>query len=147
MKQYILPSESDATRVVSAMSRIVNDHGYVTVGELHDLIGLPHQFVDEKNGWRSTNHILHPADDGAVVLEFPDPEAIFTPQPAPRSIIRFVMEFDATPEVEKRLEEFVNATIDIRAAATLWSITKRPKGPFNGPRYSYSPGAYRGDDL
>jgi hypothetical protein len=136
---YILPSETQATTLVVEMSRIINDRGYITVGELHDLLGLSHTAVDARNGWRTTNHVIHPAEGGSVEIEFPNPVSIYTP-PARRTTLRLTMEFEATPEIEQRLTDFLNAT-DLRKDAILWSLNMRPSGPrYRSPYNS-------GDDL
>jgi hypothetical protein len=136
---YILPSESDAITLIKTMSDIIDAHGYVTVGELHDLLGLSNTVVDARNGWRTTNHVLHPAEGGTVEIEFPNPVSIYTP-PARRTTLRLTMEFEATPEIEQRLTDFLTVT-DLRKDAILWSLNMRPSGPrYRSPYNS-------GDDL
>lgn len=146
MPKYTLPSESDAITLIKAMSSIIQIQGHVTVGQVHDLLGMSHTVVDERNGWRTTNHVLHPTTGDAVELEFSEPTSIYTP-PSQRSILRLVMEFESSPEVERRLDDLMNATVELREGATMWSLIKRPRGPFSGPRVSYRPPAYGDDDL
>jgi len=141
MKKFLLPSENDATTLVVEMSQIIDRQGHITVGQVHDLLGLPHQFVDELNGWFATNHVLNPAGDNTVSLEFPDPVAIRN-NGRSTGTIRLTMEFDANELTERRLTDFLNAT-ELTKDATAWSLTRRPRGP----RVSYRSPVTYGDDI
>lgn len=148
MQKYVLPSESDATHLVIQMARIIDQQGHVTVAQVHDLLGFSHTFVDERNGWTTTNHVLNPISNpdelsGGVSLELPDPVAIKPEVKLAQGVLRLTMEFDSSENVEKALMELLREA-DILKGATAWSLTRRPRG---GPRVSYSSPISRGDDI
>jgi len=144
MQKFLLSSENDATRLVVEMSQIINQQGHITVGQVKDLLGLSHSFVDERNGWKTTNHVLNPGDVGtSVSLEFPDPVSIVPEVKLAQGVLRLTMEFDSSENVERALMDLLREA-DILKGATAWSITRRQRGV---PRVSYrSPVAY-GDDI
>jgi hypothetical protein len=146
MKSYVLPSEVDATNVVVAMARIIEQHGFITVGELHDLMGFSHTFLEERVGYRSSNHVLTPVDNG-VKLEFPNPVSI-TDEGKKMGTIRLTMDFDDSEENQIQVTTFL-ANTALRPLSKSWAINRRPHTPVRGGRVSYnSPvGGWDRDDL
>ncbi len=48
---YIISSKEDAERVLEMMANIIDTYDVITVGDLHDMLGLESTYVDQKYGW------------------------------------------------------------------------------------------------
>ena len=142
--KFLLADEGDAIRVVRAMSEIIAKDGRVTVADVHNLLGLSSVYIDEQMGWKTTNHVLQPANNGNVSLEFPEPIDFRLERRKPCGTIRLTMLFDDSEEMEQALATFLSVNT-LRTAAREWSVSKRVGPPF--PRINYTPRAYGSDDI
>lgn len=52
-EDYILASKDDADIVLERMFDVIETHGFVTVGDLHEMVGWPSNYIDQKWGWDS----------------------------------------------------------------------------------------------
>lgn len=53
--QYIFKTREEADHVVSFMAKIIKAYSYVTVADLHDLVGMDSNYEDAQNGWKTTD--------------------------------------------------------------------------------------------
>lgn len=137
--EFILENESDATNLVTAMNKIRDQYGHVTLSDVHNLLGLSTTFMETKVGWRNIETLLSPGDDGNVVLKFLNDLEDITPLPQRNQTIRVVFEIDSTddPKVEQFVLDAINAT-PLRQVSRMWSMSKRPGLPVYRPRVQYS---------
>lgn len=150
--KFLLPEEGDAIQLVRAMSQIIDRDGRVTVADVKGLLGLTSVYIDEQIGWKTTNHVLQPADNGNVSLEFPEPidfrNESAPVRPAPETI-RIVFEIENRTGVEGEqdiLDAFNETRLRLMAKAT--SFNKRPSfAPGPRVRYSSAGRSFGEDDI
>lgn len=53
--KYYFTTREDAIKVLDDMSTFINDYGFVTLGDFHDLIGKDSTFEEYMVGWRDLN--------------------------------------------------------------------------------------------
>lgn len=144
--KFLLADEGDAFRIVREMSKIIDQHGRVTVADVHSLLGLKSVYIDEQMGWKTTNHVLQPADHGHVSLEFPEPIDFrneSSVRPAPETI-RIVFEIENRTGIageQDILDAFNETRLRLMAKAT--SFNKRPGNSIYRPRVQYNSPAIR----
>jgi hypothetical protein len=72
----ILSSNEDAASVLSRLIEIVDQYGLASVADLHDLVGLPTTYIDNKWGWVDLKYSkVRQVRDG-FILELPPIEPI-----------------------------------------------------------------------
>jgi hypothetical protein len=72
----ILSSNEDAASVLSRLIEIVDQYGMASVADLHDLVGLPTTYIDNKWGWVDLRYSkVRPIREG-FVLDLPPIEPI-----------------------------------------------------------------------
>lgn len=73
---FILESKEEAEMVLQTMYDLLEMYEHVTVGELHELLGLPSTFTDEKWGWTHLSHShVQPIREGYMIV-LPPMEAL-----------------------------------------------------------------------
>lgn len=73
---FILESKDEADTVLHTMYDLLEMYNHVTVGDLHELLGLPASFTDEKWGWTHlTQSHVQPTRDGYLIV-LPPMEAL-----------------------------------------------------------------------
>lgn len=71
--QIVLRSRSDATAVLEKMNAIKNSYGFVSIGDLKDLVGLPPTYNDSLWGWKTLYGTEVRAVREGFVLDLPEP--------------------------------------------------------------------------
>lgn len=73
---FILETKEEADTVLQSMYDLLEMYEYVTVGELHELLGLPSAFTDQKWGWTHlTQSHVQPTREGYLIV-LPPMEAL-----------------------------------------------------------------------
>lgn len=67
-EEIIFPSRGDAEAVRDQMDEVIARYGFVTVGDMYDMAGLPQPFTSQKYGWTSiVNSRIESVRDGYVI--------------------------------------------------------------------------------
>lgn len=76
ISNIILASRAEAELVVERLSDIIDKFDVASVADLHDLVGLPTSYVDNKWGWSSLNYVdIRQVREG-YLIDLPEIEAI-----------------------------------------------------------------------
>ena len=76
INNIILSSRSEAELVVERLGDIISQFDVATVADLHDLVGLPTTYVDNKWGWTSLAYVdIRQVREG-YLIDLPEIEAI-----------------------------------------------------------------------
>ena len=76
ISNIILSSRAEAELVVERLSDIIDKFDVASVADLHDLVGLPTSYVDNKWGWSSLNYVdIRQVREG-YLIDLPEIEAI-----------------------------------------------------------------------
>lgn len=68
MEDIIFPTRGDAEAVRDQMDEVIARYGFVTVGDMYDMAGLPQPFTGQKYGWTSiVNSRIESVRDGYVI--------------------------------------------------------------------------------
>ena len=69
----ILASRGEAEEVLSHLVDLVLDYGQATVADLHDIVGIPIEYTDNKYGWQSLSRaeVQRVRDGWLIVLPKP----------------------------------------------------------------------------
>lgn len=68
MEDIIFPSRTDAEAVRDQMDEVISRYGFVTVGDMYDMAGLPQPFTGQKYGWTSiVNSRIESVRDGYII--------------------------------------------------------------------------------
>ena len=67
-EDIVYPSRMDAERVRDQMDEVIAKYGFVTVGDMYDMAGLPQPFTGQKYGWTSiVNSRIESVRDGYII--------------------------------------------------------------------------------
>lgn len=67
-----LETRGEAEEVLDRMDEMIETYGIVTVADLYDLVGLNHNFTDNKYGWTNLRNAQPVRDrDGYYILKLP----------------------------------------------------------------------------
>lgn len=67
-EEIIFPTRNDADAVRDQMDEVIARYGFVTVGDMYDMAGLPQPFTGQKYGWTSiVNSRVESVRDGYVI--------------------------------------------------------------------------------
>lgn len=67
-EEIIFPSRGDAEAVRDQMDEVIARYGFVTVGDMYDMAGLPQPFTGQKYGWTSiVSSRIESVRDGYVI--------------------------------------------------------------------------------
>lgn len=67
-EEIIFPTRIDAEKVRDQMDEVIARYGFVTVGDMYDMAGLPQPFTGQKYGWTSiVNSRIETVRDGYVI--------------------------------------------------------------------------------
>lgn len=67
-EDIIYPTRMDAERVRDQMDDVIAKYGFVTVGDMYDMAGLPQPFTGQKYGWTSiVNSRIESVRDGYII--------------------------------------------------------------------------------
>jgi hypothetical protein len=72
----ILSSNEDASSVLSRLIEIVDQYGVASVADLHDLVGLPTTYIDNKWGWMDLRYSKVRQTRDGFILDLPPIEPI-----------------------------------------------------------------------
>lgn len=76
ISNIILSSRAEAELVVERLNDIIDKYDVASVADLHDLVGLPTSYVDNKWGWSSLSYVdIRQVREG-YLLDLPEIEAI-----------------------------------------------------------------------
>jgi hypothetical protein len=76
ISNIILASRAEAELVVERLGDIINQFDVATVADLHDLVGLPTTYVDNKWGWTSLTYVdIRQVREG-YLIDLPEIEPI-----------------------------------------------------------------------
>lgn len=76
ISNIILSSRAEAELVVERLSDIIDKFDVASVADLHDLVGLPTSYVDNKWGWSSLNYVdIRQVREG-YLIDLPEIEPI-----------------------------------------------------------------------
>lgn len=76
-KTVIFKNRYDADNKREEIYQILEDEGYVTVGDVNHVFGLPSEYTDEDWGWKSlAGTRIKTARHGGYTIEFPRPKAL-----------------------------------------------------------------------
>ena len=67
----VLESRGDAEEVLDQMDSMLEAYGIVSVADLYDLVGLPHNFTDNKYGWTSLRTAEAARSRDGYILKLP----------------------------------------------------------------------------
>jgi hypothetical protein len=68
MEDIIFPTRTDAEAVRDQMDEVIAKYGFVTVGDMYDMAGLPQPYTGQKYGWTSiVNSRVESVRDGYVI--------------------------------------------------------------------------------
>lgn len=68
MEDIIFPSRIDAEAVRDQMDEVIAKYGFVTVGDMYDMAGLPQPFTGQKYGWSSiVDSRIESVRDGYII--------------------------------------------------------------------------------
>lgn len=71
--KVILSTHADAKKVLDALMDVMNRWKFVSVSDLHDLVGLPNTYKNTEWGWTSLVNIeIQPVENG-FALNLPKP--------------------------------------------------------------------------
>ena len=67
-EDIVYPTRIDAERVRDQMDEVIAKYGFVTVGDMYDMAGLPQPFTGQKYGWTSiVNSRIETVRDGYII--------------------------------------------------------------------------------
>lgn len=67
-EDIVYPTRMDAERVRDQMDEVIARYGFVTVGDMYDMAGLPQPFTGQKYGWTSiVNSRIESVRDGYII--------------------------------------------------------------------------------
>lgn len=67
-EDIIYPTRMDAERVRDQMDEVIARYGFVTVGDMYDMAGLPQPFTGQKYGWTSiVDSRIESVRDGYII--------------------------------------------------------------------------------
>ena len=76
ISNIILASRAEADLVVERLCDLIDKYDVASVADLHDLVGLPTSYVDNKWGWSSLNYVdIRQVREG-YLIDLPEIEAI-----------------------------------------------------------------------
>ena len=68
MEDIIFPTRTDAEAVRDQMDDVIAKYGFVTVGDMYDMAGLPQPYTGQKYGWTSiVNSRVESVRDGYII--------------------------------------------------------------------------------
>ena len=67
----VLDNRGDAEEVLYQLDGILESYGVVSVADLYDLVGLPHNFTDNKYGWTNLRSAEVSRSRNGFVLKLP----------------------------------------------------------------------------
>lgn len=67
----ILETRGEAEEVLDQMDELIETYGIVTVADLYDLVGMNHNFTDNKYGWSNLRNAQPVRDRDGYVLKLP----------------------------------------------------------------------------
>lgn len=72
----IFKTNEDAKLMLSHLREILKKYGTASLGDLHDLSGLPTVYLDQKIGWTKLDNIEIKEVESGFMLELPPTEEI-----------------------------------------------------------------------
>jgi len=76
LNELILVSREEAELVVERLTDIIDKYEVASVADLHDLVGLPTTFVDNKWGWTNLRYVDVRQVREGYLIDLPSPEPI-----------------------------------------------------------------------
>lgn len=74
--KFTVGSEDEAQAVLDGMHAALRNRAFVTVGELHELIGKSPSYVHDRYGWFDLSTArIHESDNG-YYLDLPEPQKL-----------------------------------------------------------------------
>lgn len=85
--EYMFSNRTDPERVLSSMKDIIQRYGYSSLADLHDLIGLPSTYSDNKKIWDSVDEfVIREIDTGFALNTSPPKEILLLTNKGPKWI-------------------------------------------------------------
>lgn len=69
--EIILPTRGDAEEVITQLCDLIEEYKVATVADLYDLVGLEHDYTDNKYGWTNLRNATHERVRDGYVLNLP----------------------------------------------------------------------------
>jgi hypothetical protein len=76
IKNLIFSNMGEVTQVMTAIAHIVARYHVITLADLHDLVGTPNNYHDERWGWRRLDSVMVHHTSRGYEMEFPPMEEI-----------------------------------------------------------------------
>jgi hypothetical protein len=82
--KFVVPTQAEADELITRLKEVISKFGYVAVGDLHQLLGIPFRYTDEKSGWKdltkaevtSVKMVFYNHLQTGYLLTLPDPESL-----------------------------------------------------------------------
>lgn len=75
-RSYIITAKNEAELVLEMIGNIIDRYGVVTVADLHEMLGIEHNYIDNNWGWRDVRNAQIRQIREGWVLELPEIEPL-----------------------------------------------------------------------
>lgn len=75
-ESIILRTRNECVEVIESLRVVIMTHGYATVSDLNELLGLTGYYTDEKLGWVELKNVGVTQAEGGYSLDLPKPQQL-----------------------------------------------------------------------